>query len=462
MARSIDLLVSSGKVVTRNGIFNADIAVNDGKIISVSSSERFDASRRINAEGKIVIPGVIDPHVHIYSEGSGRTFEENCELETPSMVSGGVTTSLGFVASLKSYSSIIPRMIETIPQASLVDMHFHLVINNDLQLRELQSYHEGYDIHSFKFFMGEKGVEIFPGTLTVDDGFLYDGLGEIASLGEGSVAMIHAENWAVINRLRRRLKEQNKNDQSAWTDSRPGIGEEEAIRRAAFLAKEQSCRLYIVHVSSFRSLSALRWAKEKGVDIESEVTPHNLILTRDNEGPFPLKFTPPVREQMDSQMLWAALSRGEISCVGSDAVPGKTKKDLPPKDNIWIGGGTGFMGSGLILPLLMSEGYHSGRLSLQRLVQVTSSNAAKIFSLYPGKGELVPGSDADIVIIDPDLEVSISPETLHLSGDFTPFDGRKVKGWPVSTILRGEIQSRDGEVTSESHGLYLGQKDSRN
>lgn len=188
MVRTIDLLISGGKVVTPKGTLDADVAVNDAKIVDISRSQKFEASRRIDAQDKLVLPGVIDPHVHIYSEGSNRTFEENCKLETSSMVLGGVTMSLGFVASLKPYDSILPEMIGTVSKESLVDMKFHLVINNDLQLKEIPLYREKYGIISFKFFMGCKGVEIFPGRMTVDDGFLYESLGVIASLGEGSLA----------------------------------------------------------------------------------------------------------------------------------------------------------------------------------------------------------------------------------------------------------------------------------
>lgn len=457
---SVDIVISSGMVLTPSGLIDAEVAISDGKIRSISRSDRFnDAGRKINARGKVVLPGVIDPHVHIYSEGSNRTFEQNLRLETPSMIRGGVTTAFGFVASLYSYHKILPLMVEQTQAISALNMGFHLVLNNDLQLAEIREYHDRYGINSFKLFMGEKGVEIFPGRLTVDDGFLLDSLREIASLDRSSLAIIHAENWQLINRLKEKLQKEGRKDAKAWTESRPGIGEEEAVRRAAFFAREASCNIYVAHVSSSRTLSALRWAVESGVNIRSEVTPHNLVLSDEDHSDLgPMKFTPPVRGKLEAELLWSALRSDEINCVGSDHLAGKTKKDLPPPDNIWTGS-TSYPGSGLILPLLFTEGYLARHLTLERLVEVTSSSPAKILSLYPRKGVLVEGDDADLVLVDPEREEVVTPEKVGVSSDFTPYDGRKLKGWPTVTILGGEIAFENGVEVAGVRGRYISQRE---
>ncbi|MBI2183681.1 MAG: amidohydrolase family protein [Thaumarchaeota archaeon] len=208
MSSHADLLIRNGKIVTPLGIVEADVAVSDGRIEGISRSARYDSNEKIDAEGRLVMPGVIDPHVHIYSEGAGRIFEENCRLETPSMITGGVTTAMGFIRGTKPYGPILPAMVRAVGEHSLVDMMFHLVISTGDQFNEIPSYYRNHGIRSFKFYMGPKGVELFPGGYETDDGSLYGVLGTVSSLGKDAVAMIHAENWDLANSLKAQFQKQ--------------------------------------------------------------------------------------------------------------------------------------------------------------------------------------------------------------------------------------------------------------
>jgi dihydropyrimidinase len=425
----------------------ADVGVSNGKIVSVGNDVPNSARRVIDAQGKHVLPGVIDPHVHMTS--AGKTVEQSCQEETPSMVAGGVTSCLHFAQSYDSYLPVFARDRAAVNRCSLVDVGFHAMLMEDVHLQELPRYAREFGVSSFKMFFAAGGAELYPGTRAVDDGFLFRAFREIAKLGRGVTAMAHCENWEIANTLAKELRAEGRTDAAAWTDSRPDFCEEEGMRRAVFLAGVNSCPLYIVHCSIAETAQIVAAAESEGLTVVAETCPHYLTVHRDHPLAIHAKYNPAVKEKHDLDALWAGLRSGWISTVGSDHIPVRRKdKDLAGKD-VWTARG-GLPGSGTILPVLLSEGVNKQRITLERVAEVCSQNPAKVFGLYPRKGTIAPGADADLVLVDLEKTVTVTPEMLHL--DFVLYEGWEMKGWPTLTMLRGQVVMEDGEITEE-HGV---------
>jgi dihydropyrimidinase len=443
----LDVIVRGGEVVSPRGIVRADVGIADGKIVAVGDDLPGRAKRVIDAEGKHVLPGVIDPHVHMTS--AGKTVEQSCIEETPSMLAGGVTTCLHFCQSYDSYLPVFERDREAVNRCSLVDVGFHAMLMKEIHLEELPRYHREHGVSSYKLFFAAGGAELYPGTQAVDDGFLYRGFREIAKLGDGVTAMAHCENWEIANALAAELEAEGRTDAAAWSDSRPDFCEEEGIRRAIFLAGLNRCPLYIVHASTAEAAGLVERAAVDGHRVVAETCPHYLTFHRDHPDVIRAKYNPAVKEEHDLDGLWKGLRDGWISTLGSDHIPVRAKdKDLTGKD-IWTARG-GTPGSGTILPVLLSEGVNRGRLSIEQVAAVSSENVAKVFGLWPRKGAVAPGADADIVLVDLARAVTVTPEQFHL--DYVLYDGWQIKGWPTLAMLRGEVAMEDGEITAE-HGV---------
>ena len=442
----LDVLVRGGEVVSPGGTVRADVAIADGKIVAVGG-DLPGARRVIDAEGKHVLPGVIDPHVHMTS--AGKTVEQSCLEETPSMAAGGVTTCLHFCQSYDSYLPVFERDREAVNRCSLIDVGFHAMLMKEIHLEELPRYHREYGVCSYKMFFAAGGAELYPGTQAVDDGFLYRGFREIAKLGDGVTAMAHCENWEIANALAAELQAEGRTDPAAWSDSRPDFCEEEGMRRAIFLAGRTACPLYIVHASIAETSQIVASAREAGQAVVAETCPQYLTVHRDHPLAIQAKYNPAVKLEEDLQAQWAGLREGWISTVGSDHIPVRAKdKDLTGKD-IWTARG-GVPGSGTILPVLLSEGVNKQRITVEQAAAVSSENVAKVFGLWPHKGAVAPGADADLVLVDLDRDVTVAPELFHL--DYVLYDGWQMKGWPTLTMVRGQVVMEEGEITAE-HGV---------
>jgi D-hydantoinase len=443
-----DALVRGGEVVSPVGAVRADVAISGGKIVAVGPDLPGEAARVIDAEGKHVLPGVIDPHVHMTS--AGKTVEQSCLEETPSMVAGGVTTCLHFCQSYDSYLPVLERDRDAVNQSSLIDVGFHVMLMEEIHLEELPRYREEFGVVSYKmFFAAGAGVELYPGTRAVDDGFLYRGFREIASLGDGVTAMTHCENWEIVNALTAELQAEGRTDPAAWSDARPDFCEEDAIRRAIFLAGRTGCPLYIVHASTAEAPGLVSQARDQGQAVVAETCPHYLTVHRDHPLALAAKYNPAVKEEHDLEGLWVGLREGSISTLGSDHIPvGAKDKDLTGKD-IWTARGCA-PGSGTILPVLLSEGVNKQRISIEQVAAVSSQNVAKVFGLWPDKGAVAPGADADLVVVDLDKKVTVAPELFHL--DYVLYDGWEMTGWPTLTMVRGQVVMEDGEITA-AHGV---------
>jgi dihydroorotase-like cyclic amidohydrolase len=287
-----------------------------------------------------------------------------------------------------------------------------------------------------------------------DDGFLYDAMRRIGRFPNG-IALAHCENSEIADRLARQLQRDRRDDLTAWTEARPGWTEGEAIQRAGIIARNAECPLYVVHVSSKAGIEAIEELRAKGVQVYAEVCAHHLSMTVDqaSESLGSLaKVNPPLRVAEDVEALWDGIRRGVVDTVGTDHVPhtrqkaaGRALWDVMP----------GFSGSATMLPVLITEGYHKRGIPLRRIAALSSRNAARLFRLS-GKGEIVPGAEASLTLVDVNAETWVEPSALQSVADFSLYEGRPLKGFPSLTLLRGKIAMQNGTVYAQpGDGHYV-------
>lgn len=452
----LDLFIKGGTVVSSQGVVRANVGIRDGRIATVCEPDlELPALRVVDATGKHILPGVIDPHVHMTS--NSRSMAESCQLETPSMAAGGVTTIFHHSQSYESYLPVWEKERAAVNRHSLIDVGFHAIVMKEQHVEELPLYARAFGVTSCKMYMAAAGRELYPGTLSVDDGLLVRAFQTVSRLARGefphALAMVHAENWEVAWALAAQLQAEGREDAAAWTDARPAWINEESMRRAIFLARQQDCPLYIVHCPVGSTPQILEEGRAQGATVYGETCPHYLTIYREHERALYTKYNPSIQRQEDAEGLWRGLIDGIISTVGSDHIPVRAKdKDVAGK-NIWTVRG-GAPGSSSILPVLLSQGYHKRGMSLERVVEVSSTNAAKLLGLYPRKGAIAAGSDADLVLVELEKEVRLRPNLLKL--DWVLHDGWDFKGWPVMTMVRGQVVMEDGEIVAQpGAGRYV-------
>ena len=290
------------------------------------------------------------------------------------------------------------------------------------------------------------------GLYPVDDGVLWLGFKEIATLGYPARAIVHCENREIIDRIEPALKATGRQDTAVWAEAHPGFCETLDAEKATSLARITGAPLYIVHIANADTVDLVARAKAEGVDVIGETCPHYLTLTQDAPlGPLG-KVNPPLRDETSQVRLWQGINEGTISCLGSDHC--STTREL--KKDMWQPM-QGMPGMDALLPVMLSEGVNKGRITLEKLVEVCCENNARVFGLYPKKGTLQVGSDADIVIVDLDKKTTFSALNAHYTfADYTPYEGREVRGWPILTMLRGKIIVQGGELKSQPGvGRYL-------
>ncbi len=445
-------IIGAEVVVPEQGRQHKTVAIFEGRIAALLDPDApFAARRVIDAAGKAIIPGVIDPHTHIGYEGYRGipldAMPSHFDTETESALVGGVTTLLCTYRNAPPYHEIWEEMIKAGDEYSRIDFAYSLGITNDAQRAKISEYYRDFGVSSFKFYMAYRGEEAkATGNAynTYDDGLLYESMEAIADI-PGGIAMVHPENIEIIVRLQRRLRELGRVDLAAWSDSRPGFTEAENIRRALFLGEQVGCDVYIPHLSAAISLDSVIEHRARGTNhAYVETCPQYLTHTKNSSVGLLGKVNPPLREQADTEALWAAIAAGEVDTVGTDHC-GVLREVKAP--DIWTAV-PGFPGMATMLPVLLTQ-VSRGQLSLERVVEVTSYNTAKIFNLYPTKGTLLPGSDADLVIIDLALSRTVTPELLRSRSDFTIYDGFELTGWPVLTMLRGRVAMEDGVTLAE-------------
>jgi dihydropyrimidinase len=348
-------------------------------------------------------------------------------------------------------------MIETTANKSAINLGFHAIIANLDQVSQIPIFSESLGVTSFKFLMAAQERELYPDTFAASDGTMFLAFDQIAKLGYPATAMVHAENWEICFALKEKfITEGRARSQEDYIESRPRICETEAISRCLRLSRYFNSRLYFPHVSTAEGVDLISRSRWGGLKVAGETCPHYLAFTKNNKFPLPAKVNPPLRESQDIEALWGGLLNGAITCVASDYVPGNSGR-LDP-DNVFDSAGMPGRTPGIILPFLLTE-VSRGRLTPEQVARVTSANIAKWFGVFPQKGCLWLGSDADLTIVDTKISKRINPHTLHATTDLTWYDGLDVNGWPIRTMINGltvtEFDQFHGENTK---GSYLRRK----
>jgi len=446
-----DVLIKNGKIVTHSEEFDGAVAIKDEKIVAVTTDpEGIEAKKTIDAKGNVVMPGNIDPHTHI---GLFMDFETDMKSETGAAAAGGTTTVMHCLLEKESIPKIFPGRNEQIEKCSYTDIAFYAAIMSDVHIDEIEKTAD-LGVTSFKFLMGYKGKageEI--GILGADSRILFLGFEKLAKIG--GLPMIHAEHIEMVYAIEPRYKKDNT--LKTWWDARPNVAEEIDMRVAASIAEFTGSRLYQVHTSVGTAPEIYKEFRERGNTIYAETCPHYLVLDAYGKmlkNPLLAKINPPIRGPEDNEGLWKGLQEGTIDCIGTDSC-NSMWKDKWQDGNIW-NIYLDFSSVETMLPLMISEGYHKGRLTMPQIVKYTSYNTAHIHGLAPKKGILAPGSDADITIVDLNKKKTITPDIMHSIAEWNVYEGWEITGWPVLTMVRGKVVYEDEKIVGEpGYGRFV-------
>lgn len=440
---SVDLAIKNGLVVIPdNGVFSMDLYIKDGKIYSIGKNENIRANSIIDATNKYVMPGIIDPHVHL---GLFAPLEEELSTETKAALMGGITTMGCFYASKDSHLKTFPQVIEKIGEYSYTDIVPHLVIASEEQRREITDCIDDLGVTSFKIYMN--GI---PGIVPdVDDGFILDVFDEIKKSNKNCIVCAHAENRYLVQRANKIVRDTKGKDATVqdWTDTHPDIAEEEAVIRLSYLAEKSQVPVYFVHISSKSAINRLRNIKPYNKYINIETTSPYLSVTKHSSNSNAIKMEPPFRDSEDVDALWKAIEDDVVDSIGTDNVT-MTKSEKKIDEDVW----TAVPGYSVLqthLSVLLNEGIVKRGLRLEQLIGKVTKKPAEIFGLYPQKGTLLPGSDADVVIVDMNILKQVKATELSTRSDFSIYEGKNLQGWPVMTIKSGKIVVDNGNYIGE-------------
>ena len=463
MQNSCDVLITNASaVVPKVGIIETNIMIEDGKVKALTSSaSNVSASKKVDARGKYVLPGAIDPHVHY---GVYTPINEAARTESRSAAVGGITTMIRMLRLYGSYRNVT-KQLEASRGNHYIDYSIHASILRPEQVKEIQ-YLKELGINSLKIYMNLGAdlnriyMDLDPYTRDIKAGEV-DMTDELMSeiVKEGSMAqftvLVHAENPAICSEYMRKGKEVGKAGLEAWSDCRPASSEATSVHKVSELGRKYGTSLYFAHIGSTAALDAILGQRERGKsNYYIETCSHYLTHTVDFSN-ITGKVVPPLRSKSDLQSMWSAVRNGIVDTIGSDHVANRLETKLGEGD-IWSAL-AGFPGIATMLPVLLSHGVNKDRINIERVAEVTSYNTARIFGMYPKKGTIQPGSDADLTIVDLDLEQNVTPDLLQSYSDYTIYDGHKLKGWPVMTIVRGKVVMEGGQVNNDAlgHGEFV-------
>ena len=456
-----DLVIRGGTVVTAADSVRADVGIRDGRIVAVAEAIA-DGSKTIDASGLLVMPGGIDSHVHLAQPSGASVMADGFESGTRSAIAGGNTTVIPFAVQPRGASlraSVADYHAKADGQA-YCDYGFHLIITDPtptLLGQELPALvGDGYA--SFKVFMTYDDM-------VLDDRQLLDVFD--CARGCGALVMVHCEGYDAIKFLTERLERAGSTAPYYHAVSRPETVEREAAHRAISHAELLDVPIMIVHVSGRQAMEQIRWAQQRGLKVYGETCPQYLALTADDLKGLGMDETggkyvcsPPPRDHASQDAIWEGLRGGVFQTFSSDHCPFRYDD---PAGKLSAKGRTSFRwvpngipGIETRLPILYSLGVHAGRMTASEFVALTSTNHAKMYGLYPKKGSIAPGFDADLVLWDPNRRETIRQDLLHHGADYTPYEGLAVTGWPVVTLLRGKVVAEEGRILGQpGDGAFL-------
>jgi dihydropyrimidinase len=444
-------LIKNGRIVTAEQDYSADIYIEKDKITSIGSNLKIEADNVYDARGKYVIPGGVDVHTHLDMPFGGTTSCDDFESGTKAAAFGGTTSLIDFAIQSKGMKmrEALDIWWKKAENKATIDYGLHMIITDlpDAHLEDMNDMvREG--VSSFKLFMA------YPNVLMVDDATIFKAMKQTAQ--NGALVCMHAENGSVIDTIVKRTLAEGKTAPIYHALTRPTSSEGEAVNRAIALSEMAGAPVYIVHLSSNDALEKVAEARDKGLPAYAETCPQYLFLSIEENMNKPgfedakYVFTPPLREKWHQDKLWAGLRKNTLQVVSTDHCPFcyKEQKELGKGDFSKIpNGGPGIEHR---LQLLYSGGVTEKRISLNRWVELCSTTPAKMFGLYPRKGTIAAGSDADIVIWDPEKEHTISAHTHHMCTDYSMFEGRRIKGNAETVFSRGEAIVKENRFFGKS------------
>jgi dihydropyrimidinase len=450
-------LIKNGRIVTATDDYVGDILVEDETIALIGRRLEVAADRIIDATGKLVIPGGVDPHTHMELPFGGTMSSDDFRTGTIAAAHGGTTTIIDFAVQYKgqSLTEALDAWHRKAEGKPAIDYSFHLIITDlpDERLPELKRLIQDEGVTSFKLFMA------YPGVFLVDDGTIFKAM--TAAADAGGLICMHAENGVVIDVLVRRALAEGKTAPRYHALTRPTKAEAEGTARAIAIAEMAGAPVYIVHLSCFDALQKVKEARDLGLPAFAETCPQYLFLDSslyEQEGFEGAKYvmTPPLRDKWNQDELWKGLRTDDLQVISTDHCPFcfKEQKELGASDFSKIpNGGPGVENR---LSLVYNGGVVGGRISLNRFVELVATAPAKLFGLFPKKGTIAVGSDADIVVFDPNAETTISAQTHHMNVDYNAYEGMTVKGLTETVLSRGKVVIEKGRyVGRPGEGQFL-------
>jgi dihydroorotase len=438
-----DLVIRGGTVVSPDAAVPASIAIKDGVVIAVGAEAAMPpAADILHADGLHILPGAIDVHVHF--RDPGYPHKEDFATGTTAAAFGGVTTVFDMPNTIPPTGTgeILAAKHQIAAASAHVDFGLYGLLGEDT-IEHVPDLIAG-GVIGFKLYMGNTFGKIpCPST-----GAMLEAFEVVAETGKR--ISLHAETNSVMERRETRLREAGRRDPLAHIASRPAVVAIEAVSRAAILAEWTGARIHILHISSADELRPLREAKARGVDITGETCPHYLMLSADDYARFGgvIRVNPPVREASNQAPLWAAIADRTIDLIATDHAPHSTEEKT--RNDIWMVD-CGFPGVETQMPLMLTE-VAAGRMTIRDYVRLSAAMPAKIWGLYPRKGTIMVGGDADLAIVDLDREWTIADSALHSRSQISPWNGRRVKGQPIHTLVRGRFVMKQRTLVEQTRG----------
>jgi dihydroorotase-like cyclic amidohydrolase len=439
-----DLVIRNARVVRHDGEYMGGVAVIAGTIVMTGADAVLPQGKReIDAGGRVLMPGLVDPHCHL---GVKFPFDEDMRTETAAAASGGITSALLYIRNLKeSYLPFYAERRALGEKNSLIDFGFHFGIQREEHIAEIPEIVAKTGVRSFKCYFGYEPDNPI-GIVSATDGWVYAAMRILAKI-PGAVINVHCENSQIAAWMKREMVATGRQDLGAYTESRPAFCEVETIRRMIFLAERTGCSLHLVHTSVGQGPVLAAEAQARGTHVTVETCQHYLTRTAyDSDLDMRAKISPPLRDKEEQDGLWRGVFNGSVYSLGTDHVPFFNKK----LEDLW----TEFPGVVCFpweLSLMLHFGVHQRGLPLSRLVQLNSTNPARRFGLWPKKGNIEVGFDADMVLVDLDEERTVK----HTGKGTCIYEGWKLKGWPVMTISRGAVIYENGQVDESQFGRGL-------
>lgn len=469
----VDLVVRNGKIVTSSETISGHgLVVNDGKVIGITLEHELpEAVKTIDAQGHFILPGAVDPHHHY---GFYKDFKEECRKGTMGATFGGMTTVI-MMNTMKSMLAVdaneVPhpptdemydRVKGNLEDNSVIDMALRPWISDEVDVADIPNFVDIFGITSFKFLnhfpKGGRSHKI-TGFHGMDDGQLLTAWEVVKDVG--GVAAVHAEDPFIIRKFTTDVKNDLHGKDATladWANARPNLAEYAAQCRDIQLAQHVGLPIYFVHTSARESVDQIYDCKRKDLEVYAEACPHYLVFTKhshfkdDATGAF-AKQKAPIRDMPDQERLWQGINDGAIDCLGSDHM--ETFKSAKKNTDIW-GCTWGFPAAETYYPVMLSEGVNKGRISINRLVKIAAETPSRLYGLYPEKGHLGVGADADFVIVDLNKEQEVAPELFPSLSDFNFYDGMTLRGWPILTAVRGQVIMENGKIVGRmGSGKYL-------